>query len=206
MTRIFNPVTEHYETLCVPLRNEEGKEDPLLIDIREYDRETRTPSLVLKVDNVIKSTLTSFKDHAPLVYHWFARAKETTRDSTSGLKASASDKLSDIVVVVLNDPYLSSIETNLQLGREFKEVSIKLLHWSGESKPKIIWEALFGIVRVVYFVPGSIYTAVVFRANEYLHTRYKFEQTDGSLAGQAPVSFNYATNSTSTNLTAQAQP
>ena len=64
----------------------------------------------------------------------------------------------------------------------------------------------FGVARIIHVVPGKIYTAIVFRANKILSTRYKFSQDDGSLAGNAPASYNFETGQSSTGMTAASQP
>ena len=200
----FIVVTERQEALFVPFRNGDGSEDPLIINLREFDREARTPSLMLKADDVLSYTWIS--DHAPITFHWFARSRETTKDSTTGLKGSGSNKMTDVVVVLLNDPYISSLETNMQNGEQFNQISIKQLHWVGSERPQIIWEKIFGTVRIIQIVPGKIYTAVVFRANKILTTRYQFSQADGSLAGNAPTSYNFETGQSAVDLTAAPQP
>ena len=159
------------------------------------------------MDGLLSSTITNFTDHSTLHHIDYGLTLETNPDTSSGLKGTAANKLSDIVVIIANDTYIPSLITKLTLRQIIAEVSIKYLHWTGgDQAPAILEEVKFGNVIVSEHHTGTFSSLFVLRPEEFLMKWQAFKQEDASAQGVNQVSFNYKTNSSSVTISPSEGP
>lgn len=174
----------------------------------EYDENRRvtTPSQMLCIPGITKSTSKPFREHVTCYKSMFSLAHQVHSSSVSGLKGSGRNQMTDLVVFPARDPHNASLAKMLGEGDMVQEISLINLMWVKDKTPMITSEFKFGKARIITYKEARYFSACVFRCTEVLIKVNKFDQGDGTLQGTNEVKYNYAKLQPENDLKATPQP
>ena len=96
-------------------------------DINQPDAEVKgvkAPEWMVKMDDLMKSEVADFNDHAEL-FGWYAESSRfTTGDISNNLFTSATLKHSDLILLLPNGGYSAQLETRMNTGTEVDSLTI----------------------------------------------------------------------------------
>lgn len=152
----------------------------------------RSPEWMIKIDDLLKSSVDQFEDHAQL-FSWRGLSKRrTTGDFGNLLFTSATLAHSLVAVELSNGSYATSLETKMNKGEHLETVTIVRLGNAKDLKVKL-QTVVFGNCRIGSFeqVADRLFLELYVTTKE--NTIFEFGQ-DGAAVGQTVSKVDYSKN------------
>lgn len=101
---------------------------------QEMPNAIRTPEWMVKIDNIMSSSVAGFNDYVEL-FGWYGESSRFTSPEISGpLFTSATLRHSDLVLIVPYGGYSAQLESNMNLGVGISNLTIVRLGNIGQMK------------------------------------------------------------------------
>lgn len=165
------------------------------------NRVTKTPEMVIQMDDFLDCTLEGFEKYAPLYYKEYGIGLEKHPDTAVSFQGSGSVRLEDLVLVLPHHTSLPPMVKNLRTSKPIEKITIKELSWTGSDKPSVRNEHVFGGCFLIYWRPMTFCHLVVVRPEEWLYKASGFKQEDAMLRGFAEDKFSTVTGSQNVKIT-----
>lgn len=200
------PVTD--DVIIHRLRKSPGDYEDLIFQLPDNteNRHVATPTTLFKIPDVTKSNLKSFPDYVTCFKYFYSTIHQVHPVASGGHKGSGRNQLTDLTVLIANDPYRGDLLTKLSKGMAIPEISIISILWVGDDNPKIKAEDKFKDCHIVGHTESRYCSLFTFRAEQLLVKVNLMDQATGSLSGTNEVAFDFVKNKPSSDLTATAQP
>jgi hypothetical protein len=168
------------------------------------NRCTKTPEMMIQMDDFLDSSLKGFEDHSPLYYKEYGIGLEKHPDSSISFQGSGSVRLEDLVIVLPHHTSLPPMIKNLRTSKAIEKISIKEIGWTGSDKPSVRNEHVFGGCFLVYWRPMTFCHLLVVRPEEWLYKAAAFDQASAEKRGNTEDKFSTVSGSDDVKITATA--
>lgn len=200
------PVTD--DVIVHRLRKGQGEYENLIFQLPDNteNRHVSTPTTLFKIPDITKSNLKSFPDAVTCFKYFYSTVHPVHSVASGGFKGSGRNQLTDLTVLIANDPYRGDIITKLSKGEAIPELSIMSIIWVGDETPKIKAEDKFKDARVICHTESRYCTLFTFRCEQVLVKINLMDQATGALQGTNETKYDFVKNKPSSDLEATAQP
>lgn len=164
---------------------------PLAKPMGGKSRRVATPEIMIKIDNILKSSYKDFTDYCELLGHQESVSRETKEHATGGLFSSGMVEQSDVYVAIPTELSMPIILGKLYKGRNIETIKIVRLSNVGEER-KMLQEMEFSDCRVDWLEQRLDMVVFKFRPKTRQDTVYQYDQT-GKKTGQTHEIFRFDT-------------
>lgn len=164
-------------------------DDPLYQDAHSG---VRSPEWMIKIDDLLKSSVDSFEDHAQL-FSWKGYSKrKTTGDFGNLLFTSATLAHSMVEIEIANGSFAPALETKMNKGEHLELMTLVRLGNAKDLKVKLQTIA-FGNCRIGSFEQSADRLFLELYVTTKENTVFEFGQ-DGVAVGQTVSKVDYSKN------------
>lgn len=190
MQNTMNGISPEYSKALESLRNVEGSLDQRLPS-SIYVQGTATPQYMVKMDDLVKSTVQKYEEFIQL-YHFNFEVSRFTNPNTAHQQYSSSRvQFENPLLVIPNGIHTPNIMNRLISGILVQEIKISRLQNIGDTNVEA--EAI--TFKKCYYqnvTPKYDSLIITFRFIEYMHLTTYYEQ-DGTSKGNNVVGYNMST-------------
>lgn len=168
------------------------------------NRCTKTPDMFVQMDGFLDCTQEGFETFSPLYYKEYGIGLEKHPDTAVSFQGSGSVRLEDLVLVLPHHTSLPPMIKNLRTSKPIEKIVIKEVSWTGDDKPSVRNEHVFGNNFLVYWRPMTFCHLLVIRPEEWLYKATGFLQDTAQPRGVAEDKFSTVKGSDNVKITASS--
>ncbi len=157
----------------------------------DYRQGSQTPEFMIKIDDLLSSSLDGYTDHAPCFLLQNEISRFTNPNASDQLYTSSRVVIEDPIIVIPNGVYVPTIQLKLVRGDLIKE--IKFVRLANINQTNVTQQEI--VYTDCYFqrsIPRGDVIWLTFRAKTYKNTVYCYDQT-GQNTGQQDVTVDVST-------------
>lgn len=182
-----------YQVIGMMGRADRAVQVPITEDPATEIQSVRSPEWMVKLDDIVFSSITGFEDHCEL-YGWYAEAgRFTSGDVANQLFTSATLRHSDVIIIIPGGGYAAQLQTQMNMGRMIGQMTIVHLGNVEQSKVKL-QEIVHDQCRIQNYQQQLDRLVLHIQVTAKTDTHFVYDRA-GQIKGQMVTSVNYSQNS-----------